>query len=517
MDEFNGKNDMIVILDFGSQYTHLICRRIREQKVYAEILPYNISADTLKSIKPKGIILSGSPSSVYEPDAPLPDTRILELGIPVLGICYGHQLIVHMLGGLVRKAKREYGNAELMIDDSRDLFMGIKERIRCWMSHGDAADRLPEGFEILAHTDNSYAAAVAYRAKRIYGLQFHPEVMHTEHGSDILRNFAVGICRAEQSWSMNSFIEEAINDIKEKTGGERVLAAVSGGIDSTVTALLVHRAIGDRLTCVFINHGLLREGEESEVQDIFNTLGMRLNYIDASDRFLDRLKGVADPEMKRLLIGEEFARVFTEFVDKHGPFTWLAQGTLYPDVIESGNSVSKGTASTIKSHHNVAGLPSWLNLKVLEPLRYLYKDEVRELAKLLEVPERFIKRHPFPGPGLAVRIIGAVTEEKLRICKRASRIIEEELLNAGLYDKVWQAFAIVGDDRAVGVLGDARVYGNIVGIRIVESIDAMTADWVRLPYDVLARMSNRITNEVEGVTWVTYVVSSKPPATIEPQ
>ena len=513
----NASRSKIVILDFGSQYTHLICRRIREQGVYAEIVPYNIDADTLARMNPKGIIFSGSPASVYEPNAPLCDKRILDMNIPILGICYGHQMLIHMLGGVVRRAKREYGSAELIIDDARDLFMGIGRRIRCWMSHGDAADKLPEGFEVLAHTDSSSAAAVAYRAKRIYGLQFHPEVAHTEHGSDILRNFALHVCKAERSWSMSNFIDEAIKEIRDKVNDERVLAAVSGGIDSTVTALLVHKAIGERLTCLFINHGLLREGEEREVLSMFNTLGIKVNYIDASKRFLDRLKGVHDPEEKRLIIGEEFARVFKEFVESHGPFRWLAQGTLYPDVIESGHSVSKGAASTIKSHHNVAGLPSWLNLKVLEPLRYLYKDEVRELARLLNVPENFIKRHPFPGPGLAVRIIGEVTEEKLRICKKASRIVEEELIKAGLYDKVWQAFAIVGDDKAVGVLGDERVYGNIVSIRIVESKDAMTADWVRLPYDILARISNRITNEVEGVTWVTYVISSKPPATIEPQ
>ncbi len=513
----DNSRDKIVILDFGSQYAHLICRRIREQGVYAELLPYSIDADTLASMKPKGIIFSGGPASVYEPNAPLCNKRILDLNIPILGICYGHQMLVHMLGGVVKKAKREYGSAELVIDDERDLFMGIGKRIRCWMSHGDAAERLPEGFEVLAHTDSSSAAAVAYRARRIYGLQFHPEVAHTEYGSDILRNFALHICKAERSWSMSNFIEEAIRDIKNKVGNARVLAAVSGGIDSTVTALLMHKAIGDRLTCVFINHGLLREGEEQEVLNIFNTIGIKVNYIDASRRFLDRLKGIEDPERKRLVIGDEFARIFKEFVDTNGPFDWLAQGTLYPDVIESGRSVSKGTASTIKSHHNVAGLPDWLNLKVLEPLRQLYKDEVREVARLLNLPEQFIKRHPFPGPGLAVRVIGEVTEEKLRICKKASKIVEEELMNAGLYDKVWQAFAIVGDDKAVGVLGDARVYGNIVSIRVVESVDAMTADWVRLPYDLLARISNRITNEVEGVTWVTYVISSKPPATIEPQ
>ncbi|MFN4337137.1 MAG: glutamine-hydrolyzing GMP synthase [Candidatus Nitrosocaldus sp.] len=509
--------DKIVVLDFGSQYAHLICRRVREQGVYAELLPYNIDADILAGIDPKGIIFSGGPASVYEDNAPLCDKRILTLGIPILGICYGHQMLVHMLGGVVKRAKREYGSSELIIDDGRDLFMGIKPRIRCWMSHGDAAERLPEGFEVIAHTESSFAAAVAYRARKIYGLQFHPEVAHTEYGSDILRNFAVGICNARQEWSMSNFVDNVVKDIRSKVKkGERVLAAVSGGIDSTVTALLVHKAIGDRLTCIFINHGLLREGEEDEVIDMFNALGIRPIYVDAKERFLTRLKDVEEPEAKRLIIGEEFARVFEDAVREHGPFHWLAQGTLYPDVIESGVSVSR-EAATIKSHHNVAGLPKWLNLKVLEPLRQLYKDEVRQVARLLGVPEQMVKRHPFPGPGLAVRIIGKVTEEKLRICKRASRIVEEELVRAGLYDKVWQAFAIVGDDRAVGVLGDGRVYGHIVSIRVVESVDAMTADWAKLPYELLARISNRITNEVEGVTWVTYTISSKPPATIEPQ
>ncbi|MCS6768005.1 MAG: glutamine-hydrolyzing GMP synthase [Candidatus Nitrosocaldus sp.] len=509
--------DKIVVLDFGSQYAHLICRRIREQGVYAELLPYNIDADTLAGMNPKGIVFSGGPASVYESNAPICDRRILTLGVPILGICYGHQMLVHMLGGVVKKARREYGSAELMIDDDSDLFMNIKPRIRCWMSHGDAAEALPEGFRVLAHTESSFAAAIGDRARRIYGLQFHPEVAHTEHGSDILRNFAVEICNARQEWSMSNFIDDAVRDIRGKVrDGERVLAAVSGGIDSTVTALLVHRAIGDRLTCIFVNHGLLREGEEGEVLDMFNALGIKPMYIDASRRFLERLKDVDDPEEKRLIIGEEFARVFEDAVREHGPFQWLAQGTLYPDVIESGVSISR-EAATIKSHHNVAGLPKWLNLKVLEPLRQLYKDEVRQVARLLGVPEHMVNRHPFPGPGLAVRIIGRVTEEKLRICRRASKIVEEELARAGWYDRVWQAFAIVGDDRAVGVLGDGRVHGHVVSIRVVESMDAMTADWARLPHELLARISNRITNEVDGVTWVTYVISSKPPATIEPQ
>jgi GMP synthase (glutamine-hydrolysing) len=506
--------DKIVILDFGSQYAHLICRRIRELGVYAELLPYNTPIDKIIDKNVKGIIFSGGPASVYEEDAPLADKRILELNIPILGICYGHQFIVYSLGGKVKRAKREYGRAELLIDDNTDLFKNFDGKTICWMSHADAADTLPEGFEVIAHTNNSFAAAIRDNKRKIYGIQFHPEVAHTERGIDILKNFVFNICKAKPEWSMENFIEQTIKELREELDGN-VLCATSGGVDSTATALLLHKAIGNRLKCLFVDHGLLRENEGEEVLSMFKELGINLIYIDAKERFLNRLKGVTDPEEKRLVIGEEFAKVFEEAVKTHGPFKWLAQGTLYPDVIESG--VSKGPAARIKSHHNVAGLPDWLSMKVIEPLRLLYKDEVRQIAKMLGMPEHMINRHPFPGPGLAVRIIGEVNEEKLAICRKASKIVEEELLNANLYDKVWQAFAIVGDDKAVGVLGDERQYGRIVSIRVVESLDAMTADWSKLPYDLLAKMSNRITNEVEGVTWVTYVVSSKPPATIEPQ
>ncbi|RMF30624.1 MAG: glutamine-hydrolyzing GMP synthase [Candidatus Nitrosothermus koennekii] len=506
--------DKIVILDFGSQYAHLICRRIRELGVYAELLPYNTPIDKIIDKNVKGIIFSGGPASVYEEDAPLADKRILDLNIPVLGICYGHQFIVHSLGGKVKRAKREYGRAELLIDDNTDLFKNFDGKTVCWMSHADAADTLPEGFEVIAHTNNSFAAAIRDNKRKIYGIQFHPEVAHTERGIEILKNFVFNICKAKPEWNMENFIEQTIKELREEVDGN-VLCATSGGVDSTATALLLHKAIGNRLKCLFVDHGLLRENEGEEVLSMFKELGINLIYIDAKERFLNRLKGITDPEEKRLVIGEEFANVFEEAVKTHGPFKWLAQGTLYPDVIESG--VSKGPAARIKSHHNVAGLPDWLSMKVIEPLRLLYKDEVRQIARMLGMPERMINRHPFPGPGLAVRIIGEVNEEKLAICRKASKIVEEELLNADLYDKVWQAFAIVGDDKAVGVLGDERQYGRIVSIRVVESLDAMTADWSKLPYDLLAKMSNRITNEVEGVTWVTYVVSSKPPATIEPQ
>ncbi len=509
--------DKIVVLDFGSQYSHLICRRIREANVYCELLPFNTSAKVIKEIDPKGIIFSGGPASVYAKDAPRPDKDLLKMGKPILGICYGHQVLVDNFGGKVKKASsREYGRAGLVIDDKSDLFKSLGTGIACWMSHGDAAEKLPEGFKVIAHTENSFSAAIGNSEKKLYGIQFHPEVVHTENGTQILKNFAQTISGAKAEWDMESFIDSTIADIRKQVGKEKVLAAVSGGIDSTTVAALMHKAIGKNLRCLFVNHGLLRQGEEDEVVELFKEhLGIDVIYRNAEKQFLGKLKGVADPEKKRKIIGEEFANVFVDTVKKDGPFQWLAQGTLYPDVIESG--VSKGPAAVIKTHHNVGGLPKWLDLKVIEPLRYLYKDEVRKVARLLDVPDELLKRHPFPGPGLAVRIIGEVTPEKTRICKHASKIVEDELKAAGWYEKVWQAYAAVGDDRAVGVLGDERVYGHIVMIRVVESVDAMTADWSRLPHEVLERMSNRITNEVEGATWVTYAVSSKPPATIEPQ
>jgi GMP synthase (glutamine-hydrolysing) len=550
--------DKLVVLDFGSQYSHLICRRIREANVYCELLPYNTPAKVIKEIDPKGIIFSGGPASVYAQNAPKPDEEIFKMGKPLLGICYGHQVLVDTFGGKVKRSNsREYGRSVLIIEgegeeSTSDLFKGLDQGImNCWMSHADAAEKLPEGFKVLARTENSFSAAIGNPDKKFYGIQFHPEVVHTEKGTQILKNFAQTISGAKPEWDIESFIESTISDIRKQVGKEKVLAAVSGGIDSTTVAALMHKAIGDQLSCVFINHGLLRQDEEKDVVRLFKDhLGINVIYVDAEKQFLEKLKGVSDPEEKRKIIGEEFANVFAAVVkkkkndDEEGAgaesFQWLAQGTLYPDVIESG--VSKGPAAVIKTHHNVGGLPKWLNLKVIEPLRYLYKDEVRKAAKLLGVPDELLKRHPFPGPGLAVRIIGEVTPEKIRICKQASKIVEDELKstaafapssasvaspavataadskdNPGWYDRVWQAYAAVGDDRAVGVLGDERVYGHIVIIRVVESMDAMTADWSRLPYELIEKISNRITNEVEGVTWVTYAVSSKPPATIEPQ
>ncbi|CAD6513860.1 GMP synthetase (glutamine aminotransferase) [metagenome] len=506
--------DKIVVLDFGSQYSHLICRRIREFSVYAELVPFDISFEELKKHNPKGIIFSGGPSSVYNLDSPVPENKIFDMKLPLLGICYGHQLIVNKFGGKVKRANKEYGSSLLTIDSNENLLSGIGKSVRAWMSHGDEAEQIPPGFKVIGHTESAKAAAIASEEKSIYGIQFHPEVVHTEQGTEILKNFVLKVCGAKQDWTMEGFIESAVEKISKIEGN--VLCGVSGGIDSTVAALLIHKAIGDRQKCVFVNNGLLRLNEEKDIEEMFrNNFNMNFTSVDAVEVFLSKLKGVEDPERKRKIVGEEFIHVFTKFAKENGPFKWLAQGTLYPDVIESG--VSKGPASVIKSHHNVGGLPDWLDLQILEPLRELYKDEVRKIAKILGVPEKLYMRHPFPGPGMAVRIIGEITSAKLQIAKVASKIVEDELMAAGLYGKVWQAYAAVGDDKAVGVVGDERKYGNIVMIRVVDSIDAMTADWTRLPHELLEKISNRITNEVEDVTWVTYAISSKPPATIEPQ
>jgi len=506
--------DNVVVLDFGSQYSHLICRRIREFSAHAELVPYNISLDDLRKMEPRGIIFSGGPSSVYDSSSPIPENEIFKMKLPILGICYGHQLIVNNFGGKVKHANREYGSSLLTIDNNSDLLSGIGDSVRAWMSHGDEAEEVPQGFEIIGHTETAKAAAIADIDQAIYGIQFHPEVVHTEQGTEILKNFVLKICGAKQEWTMQAFIDNTVKNLSKIDGN--VLCGVSGGIDSTVTALLIHKAIGDRLKCVFVDNGLLRLNEEAEIENMFkNNFKVSFTPLYEAARFLEKLNGISDPEQKRKIVGEEFIRIFTEFAEKNGPFKWLAQGTLYPDVIESG--VSKGPAAIIKSHHNVGGLPDWLNLKILEPLRELYKDEVRKVGKILGVPDNLLIRHPFPGPGLAVRIIGEVTPKKLEIAKVASKIVEDELVEAGLYDKVWQAYASVGDDKAVGVVGDERRYGNIVMVRIVDSIDAMTADWTRIPHGLLEKISNRITNEIEDVTWVTYAISSKPPATIEPQ
>jgi len=505
--------DKIVVLDFGSQYSHLICRRIRDFSVYAELVPFDISLENLTKLNPKGIIFSGGPSSVYDSGAPIPDKKIFQLNVPILGICYGHQIIVNNFGGKIKRANKEYGSSVLTIDSNSDILNGVGDSVRAWMSHGDEAEDVPEGFEIIGHTESSRSAAIANKQKTVFGIQFHPEVVHTEKGTEILKNFVLDVCYANPDWTMEKFVENAVENISKVEGN--VLCGVSGGIDSTVTALLIHKAIGNRLKCVFVDNGLLRLNEAEEIENMFkNNFEVDFTKIDGQEQFLSKLNGVIDPEEKRKIIGKEFGNIFTKFSKENEQFTWLAQGTLYPDVIESG--VSKGPASVIKTHHNVGGLPE-LHLKVLEPLRDLYKDEVRKVAKIIGIPQDLIMRHPFPGPGLAVRIIGEVTKNKLDITRLASKIVEEELQNADLYDKVWQAYAAVGDDKAVGVVGDERKYGNIVMIRIVDSIDAMTADWTRLPNELLEKISNRITNEIDDVTWVSYVVSSKPPATIEPQ
>jgi len=505
--------DKIVVLDFGSQYSHLICRRIRDFSVYAELVPFDISLENLTKLNPKGIIFSGGPSSVYDPGAPIPDKKIFQLNVPILGICYGHQIIVNNFGGKIKRANKEYGSSVLTIDSNSDILNGIGDSVRAWMSHGDEAENVPEGFEIIGHTESSRSAAIANKQKTVFGIQFHPEVVHTEKGTEILKNFVLDVCYANPDWTMEKFVENAVENISKVEGN--VLCGVSGGIDSTVAALLIHKAIGNRLKCVFVDNGLLRLNEAEEIENMFkNNFEVDFTKIDGQEQFLSKLNGVIDPEEKRKIVGKEFGNIFTKFSKENGQFTWLAQGTLYPDVIESG--VSKGPASVIKTHHNVGGLPE-LHLKVLEPLRDLYKDEVRKVAKIIGIPQDLIVRHPFPGPGLAVRIIGEVTKNKLDITRVASKIVEEELQNADLYDKVWQAYAAVGDDKAVGVVGDERKYGNIVMIRIVDSIDAMTADWTRLPNELIEKISNRITNEIDDVTWVSYVVSSKPPATIEPQ
>ncbi len=508
--------ELIAVLDFGGQYSHLISRRVRECEVYSELLPYTVKPQELLQLNAKGVVLSGGPASVYDAGAPQCDPEIFQLGLPVLGICYGLQLMVQMLGGRVKATnRREYGKTALRVKDSSDLFRGISSGIISWMSHGDYAEALPEGFEVIASSENCLTAAIRDASRQLYAVQFHPEVAHTENGLRIIRNFATEISGCPATWNPRSIIETAVQQIKSQVGNDQVLSAVSGGVDSTTTALLVQKAIGSRLTCVFVNHGLLRKDEEKLIQNaLTGELKLNLRYVDASERFLERLSGVTDAEEKRKMIGEEFIKVFDEESAKLGTFRWLAQGTLYPDVIESAGTGSP--ASRIKTHHNVGGIPEWSKFQIIEPLKFLYKDEVRKIAKELGVPDAIVKTHPFPGPGLAVRVIGEVTPEKLRICRDASAIVEDVLSRNGLYDSVWQAFATVGDDRAVGVLGDQRQLGHMVTVRIVKSLDGMTADWARISAGVLEELSNRITGEVAGVTWVTYAISSKPPATIEP-
>ncbi len=506
----------IAVLDFGGQYAHLICRRIRAMGVYAALLPHDTPLARLESMKVAGVILSGGPASVYSEGAPSADPALFGGKLPLLGICYGYQLLVRAGGGEVGKVeRREYGRTEVQVVNARDLFEGLEgDRLVCWMSHSDSATSIPASMQVLASTEGSPFAAVKLADTPQFGVQFHPEVSHTERGQTILSNFVIGVCGADKKWDMSEFLRQSVEKLSTLQG--RVLCAVSGGVDSSVTAVLLDRALGKNLTCVFIDTGLLRKGEADRVRRLLGEeLGVRISFVDASKSFLAALRGVKDPEEKRKVVGKTFANVFEVFARAQGPFVHLAQGTLYPDVIESGRST--GPASVIKTHHNVGGLPSSISMSVVEPLRELYKDEVRELGTLLGLPMEVVRRHPFPGPGLAVRVVGEVTEEKLRICREASSIVEEVLDAEGLYPKAWQAFAYVGDDEVTGVLGDERKTGRQVTVKVVESVDAMTADWSRLDPEVLERMSTRITNEVPGVVAVAYSISSKPPATIEPQ
>ncbi len=511
--------ERVIILDFGSQYTQLIARRVRELKVYSEIHPCTITLEELKALAPAALILSGGPSAVYEEDSPTVDPAIFDLGLPVLGICYGMQLMTHLMGGKVDvSTHREYGPAELIVDDFSDLFYGLddeKAPLRVWMSHGDRLHGLAPGFQTIARSQNSPFAAMRHESGRLWGVQFHPEVVHTPRGKEVLSNFLFRICRLSPTWTMANFIERTVVHMRERIGSERVICGLSGGVDSSVTAALLHRAIGSQLTAIFVDNGVLRQDEASMVVNMFKEqMHLNLIHVDASEQFMNELAGVEDPEKKRKIIGHEFIKVFEAEAKKLGEVKYLAQGTLYPDVIESV-SFRGGPSSTIKSHHNVGGLPENMKMALVEPLRELFKDEVRELGMELGLPEEMVWRQPFPGPGLAVRILGEVTRERADVLRQADAIVREEIRKAGLWKKVWQYFAVLLPVRTVGVMGDHRTYENVAALRIVDSIDAMTADWTRVPYEVLAVISNRIINEVQGINRVVYDISSKPPSTIE--
>lgn len=506
--------EIVIIVDFGGQYAQLIARRVRECGVYCEILPYVKSADEILAKNPKAIILSGGPSSVNAPDAPKIDNKIFEAGIPVLGICYGMQLICNELGGKVaRPAKREYGHAMFYLDGENSLFDGLSKESAVWMSHGDSVVEMPKGFSLAGHTDLTPTAAVANEERKMYAVQFHPEVVHTEEGTALLKNFLFKIARCDGGWSMENYVDIAVQNIREQVGSNNVICALSGGVDSSVAAVLVHKAIGDQLTCVFVDHGFLRLGEAEQVVDTFtNKFNMKLVHVDASKHFMDLLSGVTEPEKKRKTIGAEFINTFQREANKLSNVKFLVQGTLYPDVVESGTA----TAATIKSHHNVGGLPKDMKFKLIEPLRELFKDEVRQLGRELGLPEEVINRQPFPGPGLAIRIIGDITPERLDILRKADFIVRDVIKQRGLYNDIWQSFAVLpAAIRSVGVQGDERTYDYTVGIRAVTSSDGMTADYFRFPWEVLDEMSRRICNEVKGVNRVVYDITSKPPSTIE--
>ncbi|MDD2679875.1 MAG: glutamine-hydrolyzing GMP synthase [Candidatus Omnitrophica bacterium] len=506
----------VLILDFGSQYTQLIARRVRENKVFSKIIPFNTPAKEIASMSPKGLILSGGPASVISKKSPAPDKGIFKLGVPILGICYGMQAIAEMCGGKVKHTRsREYGKIELFIDDNRDLFSHMPGNFTCWASHGDYVTKVPAGFHVSAHTTNAPVAAISNPKRKIFAVQFHPEVTHTEKGNQILSNFLFKICGCLGRWTMQSFIKESLESIKKNVGRDKVVLGLSGGVDSSVAALLLHKAIGRSSRCIFINNGLLRKDEPEQVKKIFRDIyHLNLDYVDRSKKFLARLKGVTDPEEKRKIIGDEFIKTFEEEADKVRGVKYLAQGTLYPDVIES-ISASGAPSRKIKSHHNVGGLPAHMKLKLIEPLREIFKDEVRAIGRELGLPDAIIHRQPFPGPGLAIRIIGEVTDERLNILREVDRRVIEEIRDAGLYEQVWQSFAILLPIKSVGIMGDERTYENVVAVRCVSSFDGMTADWVKLPYEVMEKISNRVINEVKGVNRVVYDISSKPPATIE--
>lgn len=507
------QNETVIVLDFGGQYNQLIARRVRENNVYCEVMPYSKGVEAVAAKNPVGIIFTGGPNSVYEDGAPTIDKRIFELGVPVLGICYGSQLVAHLLGGDVERAdKREYGKSEIFCKDS-ELFYDMPKSSVCWMSHGDYIKSLPEGFEITAYTDSCPVAAFENRSKRIYSVQFHPEVNHTEYGTQMLKNFLYRICKCRGDWLMKDFAKRTVEQLRERIGNKKVLCALSGGVDSSVAAVLIHKAVGKQLTCVFVDNGLLRKNEGDEVEKLFRKqFDINLVRANAQDRFLSKLAGVCEPEKKRKIIGEEFIRVFEAEAKKIGAVDFLVQGTIYPDVIESG----AGDASVIKSHHNVGGLPEHVDFKeIIEPLRDLFKDEVRQLGIELGLPEEFVWRQPFPGPGLAVRVIGDITEDKLAILRDADAIFREEIANAGMHREINQYFAVITDMRSVGVMGDGRTYDYTLALRAVTTTDFMTADWARIPYDVLEKVSNRIINEVDHVNRIVYDITSKPPATIE--